>query len=66
MDVRYVAWAGYQLEYTTTSVGSVDPPEFETEDVGELRMAGSDLASTAKLSGKNLTPKLVAFPGPTE
>ena len=69
-DIRFIAWAGYQ--FTATGDGSVEitiagvcPPEFTSEDVGELYVTGDNITNKAKVSGKELKPKLVAYPRPT-
>ena len=68
MDIRFVAWAGYQFAQTgsdeTTIVG-VCAPDFFGEDIGELRVSGDNITSKAGVRGKDLKPKMVAFPRPT-
>jgi len=68
MNILFTAWAGYQL--TSAGEGSVMlasacPPEFSTEDIGELQITGTNLTNRAKVTGKDLKPKMVAFPPPT-
>ena len=68
MDIRFIAWAGYQFAETgstTTVIAGVCPPEFATEDIGELQITGTNLTNRAKVTGKDLKPKMVAFPNPT-
>lgn len=68
MDIRYVAWAGYQFDQIGTGetiiVGGC-APDFFGEDVGDLRIVGDNITSKAGLRGKDLKPKMVAFPNPT-
>ena len=69
-DIRFIAWAGYQFDYSTADIlnitlASVCPPEFDTEDIGELQITGTNLTNRAKVTGKDLKPKMVAFPPPT-
>jgi hypothetical protein len=63
MDVRYIAWAGYQFEWTSQITG-VSAPEFESEEIGEMFIKSRDVTTNANIKGKSVKPKLTAFPNP--
>ena len=70
MDIRFLAWAGYQFAQTgegtaETIIITGCAPEFYGEDIGELRVMGDNITSKAHISSKDLKPKMVAFPRPT-
>ena len=68
MDIRFVAWAGYQFVQTgsdETIIVRGCAPDFFGVDIGELRVTGDNITSKADLKGKDLKPKMVAFPNPT-
>ena len=68
MDIRFLAWAGYQFAQTgvdETIIITGCAPEFYGEDIGELRVIGDNITSKAHISSKDLKPKMVAFPRPT-
>ena len=67
MDIRYVAWAGYQLDYPegVEFIGSPYPPELDSEHKGDRDMSASSRGEKPDLSSRDMRPKLVAFPQPT-
>ena len=68
MNILFTAWAGYQLASAgegSVTLASVCPPDFYSEDIGEIQITGTNLTSRAKVTGKDLKPKMVAFPNPT-
>jgi hypothetical protein len=48
MDIRYIAWAGYDLLGAAVSTGVSDPPGLESKE----------LQSTKKVQAKEVTPSL--------
>ena len=65
MDIRYLAWGGYDFAPTSEAAG-VCAPEFTSEDVGEKRMKGQKTAGKVNLRGSSVKPTLVAYPRPTQ
>jgi len=65
MDIRYVAFAGYQLDYIGTVIGSTGPPELDSEHQGGRDMTASSRNEKPDLSTRDMRPTLVAFPQPT-
>lgn len=55
MDVRYIAWAGYELD-EVIEYRSIERSTVDAEEIPE----------TLTLQGRELKPGLKAFPDPTE
>ena len=66
MDIRFLAWAGYQFAQTGGGQSFRGcAPDFYGEDIGETQISANDIAKTPKVLGKDMRPTLVAFPPPT-
>jgi len=60
MDIRFIAWAGYEFDYTegaTAASISLCPPEINTNIVGRKTMTGSVLPRDISIKG-SLIPKV--------
>ena len=61
MDVRYIAWAGYQFDWTPQGA-TTGAPEVESEEIGEMNIKGRDTATKAHIKGKNTIKKAIRCP----
>lgn len=65
MDVRFIAWAGYQLEETGRSI-VVSPPGLEGKELGTKQLAGRDMKPSIRgaFDSEDNTRNINTYPPP--
>lgn len=68
MDIRGIAWAGYELKFEEAAeevIIVLAEPDVTTEDVGNMHVSSRDVTDVSMLT-RELKPKMMAEPNPTQ